>query len=283
MAPIIYSASERPPFLPQQNVFQYLLGGPALSPLPAFDDSLPAFIDGPTGFTLTRADLRDRALRVVGALHARGLRKGDTVCIFAFNSLEYVIVAYACLAAGVILSPANGAYTSDELAHQLNDSGSALIFVAPSHVATLEDAKPRLKRAFGVDNVVLLCKPEEAKAGATPYSCVHDLMVSNPAGPERLDGADAQSTAFLCYSSGTTGLPKGVMTTHFNLTSQIQGGNVMFTRMHAGKDVVIDFLPLSHIYAIVVALLQPISQGAAVVILPRFDEPSVLAAIERVS
>jgi len=115
----IYTSPDPAPFLPQQSVFQYLLpDSPELSPLPSFDSSLPAFIDGKTGETLSRGDVKSIALRLAAALRGAelggegeglGLKFGDTACIWSFNSLEWALTAYGLLAAGVTISPANAA------------------------------------------------------------------------------------------------------------------------------------------------------------------------------
>lgn len=117
MPPIIYDAPYAAPFFPQQSIFQYLFPeAPGVSPLEAFDESLPAFIDGKTGRTLSRGELKDAALRLGAAMRGvelggvgegMGLKKGDVACIWGFNSLEWVVAAYGCLAGGVTLSPGN--------------------------------------------------------------------------------------------------------------------------------------------------------------------------------
>lgn len=167
-----------------------------------------------------------------------------------------------------------------ELAHQINDSGATAIFIAPSHLAAFDEARPLLRASFPPSRIVLICEPKDAVTG---LPSLWDVLAPTPAVAERFDRADSHTTAWLCYSSGTTGLPKGVMTTHFNITSQVQAGNVGFQRMKPNRDVVLGFIPYSHIYGAVIGLLQPISQGAAVVVLPRFEEVPVLEAIERVS
>lgn len=170
-----------------------------------------------------------------------------------------------------------------ELAHQINDSGASVIFLAPSHIAAFDEARPLLKRSFPASRVVFLCEPSAKPPNSASRTLWDVLPPPGNYGAQRFDRADAQTTAWLCYSSGTTGLPKGVMTSHFNITSQVQAGNIGFQRMKPNRDVVLGFIPYSHIYGAVIGLLQPISQGAAVVVLPRFEEVPVLEAIQRVS
>lgn len=117
------------------------------------------------------------------------------------------------------------------------------------------------------------------------YKTLAEILSNTPLPAERFDGPDCMATAWMSYSSGTTGLPKGVMTSHFNFTSQLQAANIVYEQLKSGKggDVVLGFLPFSHIYGLTLSLLQPLSFGCPVVVLPRFEEISVLKAIETVS
>lgn len=104
----IYESEFPTPFLPQISIFDYLLPpAPGVSPLPDFDPSLPAFIDGRDDRTFTRGQLRELACRLAGGLRNLGLKRGDTAGVWGYNSLEWVNAAYGCLAAGVVVSPAN--------------------------------------------------------------------------------------------------------------------------------------------------------------------------------
>jgi acyl-CoA synthetase (AMP-forming)/AMP-acid ligase II len=147
-----------------------------------------------------------------------------------------------------------------------------------------DDARAQLSLAFPYSRVVLLCEQHE-KPFPSPFKCLSELYAPcKPGKAARFDsGAEARETAFLCYSSGTTGLPKGVMTSNWNLTSQLQALNVAYEPLQHGRDVVLGILPFSHIYGLTVVFLQPITVGVPVVVLPKFEEMPVLSAIERVS
>lgn len=104
----IYESDSPAPYLPQISIFDYLLPGQqGVSPLQDFDPSLPAFIDGRDNRTFTRGQLREVALRLAGGLRGLGLKRGDTAGVWGYNSLEWVNAAYGCLAAGIVVSPAN--------------------------------------------------------------------------------------------------------------------------------------------------------------------------------
>lgn len=166
------------------------------------------------------------------------------------------------------------------MAHQVNNSGTQVIFIEPSLLPTFDAARPLLKRQFPASRVILLCEPKD-KPFPTQYKALGEIM-GQPGKAARFDGKDSRMTAWLCYSSGTTGLPKGVMTSHHNMTSQLQAVNVAYQNLKSGEDVVLGILPFSHIYGLTVVLLQPTTVGVPVVILPRFEEIAVLSAIEKV-
>ncbi|TXT14831.1 uncharacterized protein COLE_01024 [Cutaneotrichosporon oleaginosum] len=276
----IYDSDYPAPFLPQQSIFDFLLPpGPGVSPIPDWSPAQPLFIDGLDGRVITRGELRDNALRIASGLRAVGVKRGDTACIWGFNSLEYVQAGYALMAAGVIASPANAAYQPLEVAHQLNDSNSTFIFIAPALLPAFEKARPHLNAPFPNERIVLLCKPQDKPAGS-PYKLITEIL-GEPAEPEQFNGKDAQEVAWLCYSSGTTGLPKGVMTSHFNLTSQLQAGVLGIEHLESGHDAVLGVLPMSHVYGLAYILMMPSTMGVPVVILPRFDEEATLHIIQK--
>lgn len=275
--------AEQPP-LPEVSLFTYLTGVGGPSPLPKFSPSLPAFIDGVTDRILTRGELINNALKLAGSLNALGLGKGSVACIWGFNSLPWAQAVYGCLAAGVTISPANYAYEPHELAHQLNNSGAEIMFIGADLLPKFEAARKDLKRDWPDSRVVLLEQsPENGGATSDRFKTLAQLVQEGkPAQPAKFDGADAKNyDAWRCYSSGTTGLPKGVQTSHWNMTSQLQCSNIAYTKLD--NDVVLCFLPFSHIYAVTLALSQPFSQGRPVVVLPRFEEIQVLKTIQKVS
>lgn len=167
-----------------------------------------------------------------------------------------------------------------ELAYQLNDSNASLIFLVPALLPAFEAARPHLRTPIPNERVILLCKPEDKPSG-TPHKIITEFY-GPPTEHETFDGAQAQATAWICYSSGTTGLPKGVMMSHFNLTSQLQTSAVGVEQLKSGKDVVLGVLPMSHVYGLAFLLMNPMTMGCPVVVLPRFEEVAALSAIQKV-
>jgi acyl-CoA synthetase (AMP-forming)/AMP-acid ligase II len=227
----------------------------------------PALVDGPTGRTLTYRQLADGVERVAAGLAARGFGKGDVLALSSPNLPEYALALYGAMAAGGAVTGANPLLTAGELAGQLANAGASLLVTVPPF---LETARAAAEQA-GVGEVLVFGEAE----GATPF---RDLVAHDH--PPARPGLDpARDLAALPYSSGTTGLPKGVELTHANLVAnarQTQGA-IEFT----ADDVVIGVAPFFH--AIGQNLILPCSLrvGATIVTMPRFDFPAFLELIQR--
>jgi long-subunit acyl-CoA synthetase (AMP-forming) len=145
------------------------------------------------------------------------------------------------------------------MAHQLRDSTAQTIFVQPALLPTLHKALelPDMP-TFSDDRIILLCQLEDKPKDAERYKSIEEIMGS-PLKPKRFMTYEETRTAFLCYSSGTTGLAKGVETSHHNMTSQIQALNIAYTRLSHGTDVSLGILPFGHIYGLTVGLVSETS------------------------
>jgi len=245
---------------PDQDVTSFVLERAA-----EFGDK-PALIDGPTGRTITYAEL-DHATRALAAgLAARGFGAGDALAIYMPNLPEYAVAFHGVARTGGKATTANPLYTARELEHQLRDSGaSILLTVGPF----LDVAREAAEGAGGVEIFVV-----GDADGATP---VTELMGDPDAAPEvSIDAAN--DLAVLPYSSGTTGLPKGVMLTHANLVANL---NQVQEAFPIGRDdVLVGVLPFFHIYGQTVIMNQGLRSGATIVSMPRFDLDQFLGLIE---
>ncbi|EIW70964.1 hypothetical protein TREMEDRAFT_42508 [Tremella mesenterica DSM 1558] len=292
----IYKSSLPSPSLPRCHLFHYLFPPtPSLSsqdtPQKKSVEERPAFIDGLTGRRVTKKQVQKQALQLANGLRQLGVRKGEIAAVYGTNSLEWVNATLGCLAAGVIVSPISHAFTAHELAHQLTDSLASLIFIQPSLLPTLYEALPLLANPIPTDRIILL-----APLPTTSYAMTHltdpstpptykyiSQLWSTPLEISPLSPTEELSTAFLCYSSGTTGHPKGVETSHHNLTSQLQALQVAYEPLDPSHDVILGFLPLAHIYGLTCLLLHPLSIGVPVVLLPKYDERVLLRSIKEFS
>src|SRR5829696_5399977 len=225
----------------------------------------PALIDGPTSRAVTYAQLADSISIVAYNLAQRGFKKGDVFGILSPNCPEYGIAFHAVATLGGIVTPINPLYTKHEIAHQLKDSGARFLVTTP---ACAEKAREAHK--IGIEELFVFGSAE----GATSFD---SLLVDNGRA-EQVEIDPLEDLVALPFSSGTTGLPKGVMLTHHNLVANIcqMEGLCYFYE----TDTLICVLPLFHIYGLVVVLNMGLYSGATVVLMPRFDLESFLKAVQ---
>jgi acyl-CoA synthetase (AMP-forming)/AMP-acid ligase II len=230
----------------------------------------PAIIDGPSGRTLTYAQLAESIRRVATGLARRGFRKGDVFAIYSPNLPEYEVLFNAVALLGGINTTINPLYTVGELASQLRDSGARFLITVPMF---LDKAKEAAATA-GTEEVYVFGTAE----GARPFA---ELLEAPPTPPSvTIDPRD--DIVALPYSSGTTGLPKGVMLTHQNLVANLCQceGMVGFDGFKE-RDVIVCVMPLFHIYGMVVIMKLGLCQGGTIVTMPRFDMQDFLATLQK--
>ena len=226
----------------------------------------PALIDGPTGRTVSFAELADSIAIAAYNLAQRGFKKGDVFGILSPNCPEYAIAFHAVATLGGIVTPINPLYTTHEIAHQLKDSGARFLATVPGCAEKAVDA---VKHGMLDELFVFGTAP-----GATPFD---SLLVDNGRA-EQTPINPREDLIALPYSSGTTGLPKGVMLTHYNLVANIR--QMEGLRYFYESDKLICVLPLFHIYGLVVVLNMGLYSGSTVVLMPRFDLESFLKAVQ---
>jgi acyl-CoA synthetase (AMP-forming)/AMP-acid ligase II len=227
----------------------------------------PALIDASTGTTLSFADLAGAVERVAGSLVARGLAKGDVCAIYSPNLPEFVIAFLAIASAGGTVTTANPLYTIHELVPQFIDSRVKIIFTTPALAGTAVKAAEQA----GVKGVITFGETE----GAIPFA---ELMRAGGKAPQ-VPVNPAEDLVALPYSSGTTGLPKGVMLTHRNLVANIVQIDAT-GHFRDGEETLISYLPFYHIYGMVVVMCQALYRGATMVVVPRFDLTRYLDLVE---
>ncbi|KAH9996648.1 AMP binding protein [Russula compacta] len=255
------------------------------------DPNLPAFIEASTGRVLSRADVHDLSLEFAHGIRTtlpQGSRlfRGDTAMIFSPNSIAWPIALFGLIAGGVRSTLANSAYTPTELAFQYNDSHARVVFSHPDlvpvvfamfkHIGVSEDEARR--------QLVVLDLWGNGAEVAHKYGVLWlgDLLGHGSLSEEeKFFGSQAGETLLLCYSSGTTGKPKGVETTHRNLTSMLPMFKAVLSSLPSRQDVGLGVLPCYHIYGMVTLMLYPIFSGFPVVILPKFNPEQFFQVIER--
>ena len=174
--------------------------------------SRPAIVDGTTGRTITYAELPELVDRAAAALAALGLRKGDTCAIFSQNTPHFPIAVLAVARLGAVVTTASPMYTCDDLLKQMQDSRPRILFTSSAVGATALSACARLQTETPIEHVFSF----DTLEGAAPFE---DLL-ARPGTPPPV-AIDPNDVVALPYSSGTTGLPKGVMLCHRNLVANI--------------------------------------------------------------
>jgi acyl-CoA synthetase (AMP-forming)/AMP-acid ligase II len=228
----------------------------------------PALIDGTDGTTLTYEQVDRFHRRVAAALAEAGVRKGDVLALHSPNTVAFPIAFYAATRAGATVTTVHPLATPEEFAKQLRDSAARwIVTVSP----LLEAARKAAELAGGVEEI-LLCD------SAPGHRSLIDMLASTA--PEPAVGIDpARDVAALPYSSGTTGIPKGVMLTHRQIATNLAQIEPLVSAGRA--DRILAVLPFFHIYGLTALMNAPLSRGATVVVLPRFDLETFLAAIEQ--
>jgi len=253
------------------------IDGPTLAePLPAL--TLPRFIrlqarrwpgalaltDAAGEHALTYGGLDHQIGRCAAGLAAAGLQPGDTFVMCCANSAAWVVVALAALAAGARVSGANPAHTAAELAHQLRDAHARFVFTEPRLLATVRQAAA----AAGCRSLVV----DTPAPGALSLA---DLLACTAAEPEVL--RDARATALLPYTSGTTGMPKGVVLSHRAVVANIC--QLRQATSWGAHSVVLALLPIFQATGFVLTTLTALACGARVVTLPHFEPQAFLQAL----
>ena len=254
-----------------------IIEGPPLSEVPA--TTVPVFIrerarrnpdkkalvEASTGRSFTYGELDRLVGRCAAGLVANGFKAGDTLLMFAPNMPEWPIVALGAMAAGGVVSGANPAYNANDLAWQMQDAGAGFVFTTPPLLETVREAAAQLPC-----KIILLGEVADTVSFAALIACED---------PEPAVTLDPDALAALPYSSGTTGLAKGVVLTHRTLVSNVC--QYLDVQKLADRDVSLIVLPMYHIFGFTVCTLCGLTAGATSVTMPRFEPEPFLQAIEK--
>ncbi|HEX7422001.1 MAG TPA: AMP-binding protein [Thermoanaerobaculia bacterium] len=253
---MIFRAPEEPLAIPRVGLTQFLLETAG-----ARGDK-PALIDAPSGRTLTYRGWADGVRATAAGLAQRGFRKGDVFAIYSPNHPEYAIAFHAVSLLGGVVTTINPAYTPAELGHQLKDAGARYLVTTPAFVdkATVAAQENHLREVF-------------------VFGESFDSLLATRGDPPDVAIDAVNDVVALPSSSGTTGLPKGVMLTHHNLVANILQSARVFGV--GGDDTTLGVLPFFHIYGLVVIMNLSLHIGATVVTMPRFDLEQCLATLQK--
>jgi thioester reductase-like protein len=227
----------------------------------------PALIEGLSNSIITYRQLAESISKVAFGLAIRGFSKGDVLAIYSPNLPEYAIAFHAAATLGGIVTTVNPSYTVEELAYQLNDAGA-------KYLLTIPDLVTQALKAVGQSKVEEVFVFGEA-SGATPFS----VLLEGEGEIPKVHINPREDLVALLYSSGTTGMPKGVMHTHHTFVSNFH--QFQNCEPISEADAVMGVLPFFHSYGMVMLLNYSLACGATIVTMPRFDLETFLSLIEK--
>jgi len=213
------------------------------------------------------AEVDKLACQLANALKAKGVEPGDRVTIYAANAWEWVVSYFAAAKTGAVINPINVMLTAEEVGYVANDCNAKVLVTSADKAGPLLDIKKDTPLeeivAFGAD----------VPTGALSFD---DLLAAG-ADSFEAPARDGDDLSTICYTSGTTGHPKGAMQSHKSVIIN----TAMSACMHArgGSDVTVTALPCAHVYGNVV-MNACFFYGGTFVLVPRFEESAVLGAVE---
>ncbi len=198
-------------------------------------------------------------------LRSLGITRGDRVGLVSENRPEWILADLAIMTAGGITVPAYVTHTVDDHRHVLANSGARAVFVSKPALSARV-----LAAANQVDSVhtVIAIEPTAGQASAVDLLSWGEMLARGSERPdetgETVEGIEPDDTACLIYTSGTGGIPKGVMTSNRNIIANCRGAYRVLEQLGLGDEVFLSFLPLSHSYEHTAGEMFPISIGAQI-------------------
>jgi long-chain acyl-CoA synthetase len=227
-----------------------------------------ALIDTSCNRRLTYGEYGDAVESTARGLIASGVVPGEVVAIFLANSWEFCAAYHASTLAGAIPTLLNPTYREREVRYQLENSDAVVLITDGANIEGVNlCGLPNLRRVYAT---------RQPASGAEPFA---SLLKPSTATPPLPGQPSNQALAALPYSSGTTGLPKGVMLSHYNLVAnvyQLLGPQAV---QLSSEDRILCFLPLYHIYGLNVILNPALVLGATLVLMPRFNVQHLTALL----
>ncbi len=272
-----------------------------IRPIPAIlDRAVAAWPKRPCleflGKRYTYAEVGELVNRAARGLQDLGLKKGDRVGLFLPNSAYYVICHYAVLKAGGVVVNFNPLYAEPEIARQIDNSGTR--FMVTLNLGTIY---PKVARQLGDTCLekIVVCGMGQAmsftkralfalfkrrEVSTTPDDDAHvrfSRLLANDGDPAPVEIDPVRDLAVLQYTGGTTGVPKGAMLTHANLSANAAQTLMWVPGLTPGQERILAVLPLFHVFGMTGVMNVGLSCGAELLLLPRFKVTDALAVIDR--
>lgn len=250
------------------------------------------------GKEMTFSEVYDDARKVAHYLQSLGLRKGDRVAIMLPNCPQAVIGYYGALMAGGIVVQTNPLYTERELEFQMIDSGAEYIVCLDILLPRVEHVRDNtsIKHTIVTQIKDYLPFPKNLIypfVQKREYRMVVDvqqsdtthvwqtMLATSSTDYKQVTINPKEDLALLQYTGGTTGYPKGVMLTHYNLVANVQMCDAWIYKTEEGKEVVLGVLPFFHVYGMTAVMNLSIMLGSKLILLPKFKTKEVLKTIHK--
>jgi len=223
---------------------------------------------------MTFKEFREKVDIFATVLKDLGVKKGDRIALYGWNSIQWEISFFGLEKAGGILVPMNPLFKETEVEYEANDSRAETIIVSQPQYPTVAAIKNNTK----LKNIIIIESEgkKEKVEGTIGWS---DIINKTRSDPPEYEFNSKEDLAALVYTSGTTGLPKGTMLTHHNMVSNVIQSAQTFELSEL--DIAMTVLPLYHIYGLNVCMNQAIWLGAAQVVSPRFEIKEFCELIEK--
>jgi long-chain acyl-CoA synthetase len=246
------------------------------------------------GNDMSYAELDLLVNRAANALAGLGVRRGERVALYLANTPQYVIALYGILRIGAVAVPVNPLYTGEEVARQLRDSGAQTVIVMSRFYPLVREIRERteLERVI-VTNVkayfpwltrllFTLLKEREDRVDIAPGDYELETLMGQSSSERPELQIDCEDTALLQYTSGTTGVPKGVMLSHYNLIVNALQCRYWVRETVEGEERVLGWLPFFHSFGMTACLGFTISCAGTLVLIPNpKDLEYILKTIEK--
>lgn len=235
--------------------------------------------------TLTYSKLDDCAKRFASALQDMGVKKGDRLAIYMPNCPQFVIAVYGAQKAGAIVVPCSSAYKEREFRYLLTDSGSKVLVTHERLLSVVE----KVVENTAIEHIIVTYE-QDYKCLENLHSFKHEtgsdyipllqLITRYEPAPVEVPIKPEEDLAFLCYTGGTTGVPKGCMLTHFNCVAD-QLHEINFYKLRRGEEVILLFSPLFHIHGLNRCMGTYLAAASTIILFERFSPLKALEAIQK--
>jgi len=211
--------------------------------------------------------------KLATALADLGVKKGNTVALYLWNSPEFVIAFFGVLKTGATVTALNPSFKEKDASYQLEDSESVAVIVDDEQYSVIKGIRDKLPK---LKNIIVI--GEEKHPGTSLFK---ELIEKYPSNPPKVKINPKKDLAVIQYTAGTTGLPKGCMLTHYNMVSCMFQLLLTHGNEATRDDIILAHLPFYHIYGMTVLICTSVCSGLRIAIQKRFDPEEFLELIQK--